>query len=64
MGNQLFFLYLSNPHGHYRHSYHHPYMILYEQDLPGQVESIIHQLSSVDHWNSLEKEEQYHCYYY
>lgn len=30
-------------------------MILYKHDLPGQVESIIQQLSSVDHWNKLEK---------
>lgn len=26
--------------------------------LPGQVESIIHQLSSVDYWNKLEKQKQ------
>lgn len=27
--------------------------MLYGQDSPGQVEGVIHQLSSVDHWNSL-----------
>lgn len=39
------------------HYCHQLYVIVYQQELPGQVEGIIYQLSSVDHWNKLEKQD-------